>query len=235
MEGPEPGRRVDREGEDPVRALLRDLLDVHPALGRGHRHQPSGSPVHQHGDVVLVRDVAAFLDVEPPHGPPRAPGLLRDEHPAQHRARVRPHLVEGAGEPDPALALGVPLEPARAPPAGMDLGLDHPGSAPDRPGRRDRLVHAERGGARGTATRTPSTTPSPGIRGRSCDLSSGRRRPAPGADADAGARPSITGLHHRLDAEPGEPVVREILPEHVPKPRGGGHRRPRRQATPRAD
>ena len=204
MERLESGRGIDRDGEDLLGALLRDLLDVHPALGRGHRHHPPGSPVDEHGNVVLARDVAALLDVEPPHGPPRGPGLLREEHPAQHRTRVRPHLVEGAGNAHPAPALGISLEPARAPSPGMDLGLDHPGAAPpDRLGRRDRLAHRERGAApRNRHAKGPQEL----LRLVLVDVHASSLpedgRPAPGA----GPRPSFTGYIIAWIPKPANPL-----------------------------
>ena len=67
-----------------------------------------------------MRDGRAFLQIDAAHLAAARPGLMGDEHPAEHRARRRYRLV----------APGADLHAAcLAAPAGMDLRLDHPDRA----------------------------------------------------------------------------------------------------------
>ena len=67
-----------------------------------------------------MRDVGAFLQIDAAHLAAARPGLMGDEHPAEHRTRRRYRLV----------APGADLHAAcLAAPAGMDLRLDHPDRA----------------------------------------------------------------------------------------------------------
>ena len=67
-----------------------------------------------------MRDGRAFLQIDAAHLAAARPGLMGDEHPAEHRARRRYRLV----------APGADLHAAcLAAPAGMNLRLDHPDRA----------------------------------------------------------------------------------------------------------
>ena len=58
------GHRIDRDGDDLVRRVVRDLLDVHAAFGRDHDRDARGCAVDQHREIELLVDRRAFLDVE---------------------------------------------------------------------------------------------------------------------------------------------------------------------------
>ena len=67
-----------------------------------------------------MRDGRAFLQIDAAHLAAARPGLMGDEHPAEHRTRRRDRLV----------APGADLHAAGlAAPAGMNLRLDHPDRA----------------------------------------------------------------------------------------------------------
>ena len=87
--------RVDVQAREGVRALLRDLLDVHAALRREHEERLLLAPVEGDREVVLPRDVRRPLDPEP------ADDVAADVH-AEDRCGVGLGLVGRVGELDPA-------------------------------------------------------------------------------------------------------------------------------------
>ena len=126
----DPGRRVDREGQDLLRRVVRDLLDVHAALGRDDEGDAARLAVDERREVELGGDVRAFLDVEPADLLAGRAGLDRDQRPAEHLADVALDLLDRFREAHAALVAGLRLlEPALAAAAGVDLRLHHP----DRP------------------------------------------------------------------------------------------------------
>ena len=147
------GGRIDREGGDLLRRVVRDLLDVHAALGRDHEGDPAGVAVDQHRQVELLRDVGALLDIQPVHLLAGRAGLRRHQRAAEHLGGMRLDLLDRAGQPHAALVAGLRLpEPALAAAARMDLRLDHE----DRPAklarRRRRLLGAKIATPRDTGT-----------------------------------------------------------------------------------
>ncbi len=148
--GHEAGRRVDVEAVDLLRRVVRHVLDVHPALGRGDEGDPAALPVDEQGEVEFLRDVDAVGDVEPVHLLAGRAGLHGDERVAEHVGGGGADLVSAAGEADAALRVGRELlELPLAAAARMDLRLHDI----KRPGqflrRRHRLVDAHRGEAGG--------------------------------------------------------------------------------------
>src|SRR5690606_2061176 len=123
----EADHRVEADPDDLLGRLGRNLLDVDPALGRGHQGEARGRPVDQRREVELARDVAAVLDVDAAHLPALGPGLMGDEGHAEHLLGQLAHLLDRLGELDAA---------ALAAAAGVDLRLDHPGRAAERTRRR---------------------------------------------------------------------------------------------------
>ena len=63
----DPGDRVDRDLGQRLWTLDGQLLDVHAALGRGHRKEGAVGAVEQVGEVVLLGDVAGLGDENPVH------------------------------------------------------------------------------------------------------------------------------------------------------------------------
>ena len=117
MEWLEPGRGVDRDGEDLLRAFSSATCSMSmPPSVEVMAITPPASPIHQHGGVVLARDVAAFLDVEPAHGPSSAgPVCFVTSTPPSIAAACARTSSREPRKPDPAPAVGISLEPARAP------------------------------------------------------------------------------------------------------------------------
>ena len=105
--------------------LGRHLLDLDPALGRGHEGDARGGAVEHGTEIELAGDVAAVLDVDALDDPALRPGLVGDQGHAQHVVGELAHLLDRAGELDAA---------ALAAAAGMDLRLDHPDRPAQRPG-----------------------------------------------------------------------------------------------------
>ena len=73
----EAGRRIDREGVDLLGRVVRHLLDVHAALGRGDEGDAAGLPVDEQREVEFLGDVDAVGDVEPVDLLALRPGLDR--------------------------------------------------------------------------------------------------------------------------------------------------------------
>ncbi len=119
------GRGIDRKAQDLLRVLGRHLLDVHAALGRCHRGDAARAPVDQHADIEFALDVAAFLDIDALHLAAPGPGLLGDEHVAQHPGGFGGRFRRRLDEPHAALAAGIVLEASGAAAAGVNLRLHH--------------------------------------------------------------------------------------------------------------
>ncbi len=120
MEGLHAGGGVDRDLEDLVRRLGRDLLDLHTAFGRGHDGDAAGGAVDQHAEIKLALDVAAFLDIDALHFLAAGAGLVRDERHAEHLAGGLADRLQGFHDLDAARLAAA---------AGMDLRLDDPDRA----------------------------------------------------------------------------------------------------------
>jgi hypothetical protein len=109
----DPVDRVDRDPGQRVRPLDGQLLDLHPALDRGHRQVRPVGPVEQVGHVVLGVDVAGLGDQDPAY-------QVALDVQAEDRRRLLRGLV-GVGRQLDAAGL--------APAPGLDLGLHHHGGA----------------------------------------------------------------------------------------------------------
>ena len=123
----DPGERVDRHPGQRVRALDRELLDLHAALVGRHRQEGAVGPVEQVGDVVLLLDVRARVDQHAVHG------VALDVH-AEDLPGQLTGLGRGLGDLDAA---------GLAAAADLDLGLDD-GDAADLLGGRLGLVGRRR-------------------------------------------------------------------------------------------
>ncbi len=89
--------------------VLGDLLDLHPALDRGHRQEGAVRPIEQEGDVVLLGDLRGLGDQDLVHG------VALDVHPEDVGSA-------GAGL---ILAVGELHAACLAAAAHLHLGLDH--------------------------------------------------------------------------------------------------------------
>ena len=142
----EAGRRIDGDGRDLLRRVVRDLFDLHAALGRGDDGDSAALTVDEQREVELLVDVDAVGDVEPLDLLARGPGLNRHQRPAEHFGRMLAHLVDRMGEAHAALRrLAELLEFALAASAGVDLRLDDPQRSGKLVGRVDGLLDAHRG------------------------------------------------------------------------------------------
>src|SRR6185312_4583396 len=125
VERRESGSRIDGGTQDLFGMLCRHILDVHAAFrGRDHGDAPARA-VDQQGQVEFARDVATGLHVDAVHDSPGRAGLFRHQRVADHRFRRGAHFLDGAREPDAALAGGIVREPSGAAAARMDLRFHH--------------------------------------------------------------------------------------------------------------
>ena len=125
--GHDAGRRIDREGHDFLRRLVRDVLDIDAAFGGDHEGYFRGLAVDQDREIELPVDVGAFLDVEAVDLLAVRAGLHRDQRRAQHLFGEFVDLCDRFGDAHPALVAGRGLlELALAAAAGVDLALHHP-------------------------------------------------------------------------------------------------------------
>ena len=116
--------------------VVGDLLDVHAAFARAHQRHLLRRAVGEHGDVVLLLDVGAFLDQQAAHLLALRPGLVGDELHAEDLAGELRDLGLRARQLDAA---------ALAAAAGVDLRLHDPDRAAELLRRLGRLADAERG------------------------------------------------------------------------------------------
>src|SRR5438270_10905056 len=121
VEGLEAGGRIDRLLDDLLGRGLGDALDIHAALGRGDDRDAAHRAIDQQREIKLAFDVAAFLDIEPLHRLAGGAGLLGHQLVAQHGPSVGADLLDRLGDAYAALAVGIVLEAALAPAAGLDL------------------------------------------------------------------------------------------------------------------
>ncbi len=185
------GGRIDREGHDLLRRVVRDFLDVHAAFGRDHERHLRGFAVDQHREIELLVDVGAFLDVEAVDLLAGGAGLDRDQRRAQHLLGEFVDLGDRLGDADAALVAGGGfLELALAAAAGMDLALHHPDRAGEFLGGGVGIRGLEAPARRArSARRIRAAAPWPGIRG----YSSGRS-PKPCAASSTVHRALVVGI-----------------------------------------
>ena len=103
--------------------MRRDFFDVHAALGAGHDERTAVGAIQQHGQVELLEDLLGGGHENGLHDAAFGSGLNRDEGLAEHVLGEVHGLIDRFGQFDAALE--AVLEGALAPPAGVDLGLDH--------------------------------------------------------------------------------------------------------------
>ena len=130
-----PVDRIDRNGHDLVRRIVRHVFDVHAAFGRDHDGDARGLAVDQHRQIEFLVDRRAFLDVEPVDLLAVRPGLVRDQGRAEEPRRFLLHVVDRFDDLDAA---------GLAAAAGMDLRLHHPDRPAKLVGGLDRFIDAER-------------------------------------------------------------------------------------------
>ena len=128
------GDRIDRNGHDLVRRVVRHFFDVHAAFGGDHDGDARGLAVDQHRQVEFLVDRRAFLDVEPVDLLAVRPGLVRDQRGAEQPRRFLLHVVDRFDDLDAA---------GLAAAAGMDLRLHHPDRPAELVGGLHRFIDAE--------------------------------------------------------------------------------------------
>ena len=125
-----------------------DLLDVHAAFRRDDEGDAGRSAIDERGEIELLLDVGAILDVEAVDLLARRPRLDRHERRAEHFLGELRDLVDRLGEAHAALFTGGSfLELALAAAAGMDLGLHDPERAAQFLRRRVRVFRLHHGDA----------------------------------------------------------------------------------------
>ena len=140
------GRGIDRERMDFLRRVMRDVLDVDAAFRRKHEGDLADGAIDQRGEVELLVDRRAFLDIEPIDLLAGGSGLDGHQCRPEHLLRELPDLRDRFGEAHAALVAGRGLlELALASAARVNLALDHPERAAESLGRRLRFVGRERG------------------------------------------------------------------------------------------
>ena len=121
-----------------------DRLDVHAAFRGDHESDARGLAIHQSGEIELLLDVGAVLDVQTVDLLARRAGLDGDEGVAEHLLDEGLHLLHGLGEAHAALfASGGFLELALAAATRVNLGFDDPQRAAKLVGGGFRLGHVE--------------------------------------------------------------------------------------------
>ncbi len=130
------GQRIDEDLDDLLRRVVGHLLDVHAAFGAAHQHHLLCRAVGQHGNVVLLLDVRAFLDQQAPNLLAGRPGLMGDQLHAENLAGQRLQFVQRAGQFHTA---------AFAAAARVNLRLDDPDLAAQALRRIERFLHRESG------------------------------------------------------------------------------------------
>src|SRR5579872_4903713 len=126
----DPGRRINGEGDDLLRGLVRDFLDVDAAFGRHHERHFARFAVDQDREIELLVDVGAVFDVETIDLLAVRAGLHRHQRSAQHLLGEFVDLGKGLGNAHAAFAAGGGfLEGALAAAPRVDLALHHPDRA----------------------------------------------------------------------------------------------------------
>ena len=113
---------LDRDPDQRLGLVVRDLLDLHAAGRGGHDHDPLGLAVEHEAQIELAPPLHRRLDIDPRHQLAARPGLLGHQRLAE---QLLGRGLDLAVVPAQLDAAGL------AAPAGMDLRLDHPGLAAD--------------------------------------------------------------------------------------------------------
>ena len=109
---------------DFLRRFVRDLLDVHAALGGHHEGDAAGGAVDEKRQIELLLDFGAFFHIDAVDLLSGRAGLQRHQRVAEHLDRIGTDVDKGFCEAHAAPGAGRKfLEPALAATAGMDLRL----------------------------------------------------------------------------------------------------------------
>ena len=124
---------------------MRDLLDVHAALGGGDDGDPPRAAIHQHRQVIFLGDVDPVGHVNAVDLLAGFAGLHRHQRVAEHLASAGPDILDRLGNPHAALGVRPQLlELALAAPARVNLRLDDIDRAGELGGARECFLDAER-------------------------------------------------------------------------------------------
>ena len=139
-EGRIAGHRLDLEGLDLFRRVMRHGFNVHAAFGGNDEGDAAGFTVHQCRQIQFAFDGRTVFNIKPLDQTAMRAGLMCHQGHAQHAPGFFLHILDGLHHLDTA---------ALAAAAGMDLGLHHPDRAGQGLGGGNRLFHREGGLATG--------------------------------------------------------------------------------------
>ena len=97
------GRGIDGEGDDFLRRVVRDLLDIHAALGGHHERDAAGGAVDEKRQVELLVDFRAFFDIDAVDLLAGRTCLNGHQRVAKHFDRVGADVDKGFSEANAAL------------------------------------------------------------------------------------------------------------------------------------
>ncbi|ENN89596.1 hypothetical protein RHSP_59721 [Rhizobium freirei PRF 81] len=118
-------RRIDGDGDDLFRRIVRDGLDVHAAFGRNDESNLTDGTVDEDREIEFAVDVGAVFDVETVDLLAGRAGLLGHQRVAEHILGVGDDIVNRLGKANATLGVRAEfLELALAAATGVDLALD---------------------------------------------------------------------------------------------------------------
>src|SRR5690606_33871612 len=119
------GFRIDRDGVDLFRRVVRHSFDVHAAFSRDDKSDTANRTINQQRAIEFAGDVSAIFDVETVDLLASVTGLRRHQRVAEHFLGEGDNVFDGLGQTNATLGVRTQfLELALAATAGMDLRLD---------------------------------------------------------------------------------------------------------------
>ena len=144
------GCGVDGDGVNFFRGVVGDILDIHPAFGRGDNRDPAGCAVDEEREVEFLLNVGAVSDVKTVDLLAFGPGLDRYQRVAEHFLGMGFDFLDALGQTHAALGIGAQfLELALATTTSMNLRFHHIKRSGQLLGSGNGFLNAQRGNAFG--------------------------------------------------------------------------------------